>query len=378
VDLSRNPNGSRALAAHAAQSQSRFDLGRAPLWSAVLYEVPDGQRLLLTAHHLIIDGVSWRILLEHLEHLLDQRQTGQALTLPARSTAYPAWVDSQRAAVRTSLQAERGYWSSPGLRVGGVLPVGRQAVLQDTHAGRRAIHSSLPKELTRSLSTEAHNAYSTEINDLLIAAVVRAWRAWTGSRCCALTLEGHGREPLEPGIDVSQTIGWFTSIFPVAFEFPDGATPGDAIKAVKETLRAIPRKGAGYSILRYLSEDDVSSLAELPPVAFNYLGSFDSTDGAWFERAPEPAPPTAASTLPMPWPLEITAAIVEEKMELTLAYSVERFDKAGVQPFFEGIRAEIEAIVDHTLGRETTELTASDVDYDGFTQDGLAAFLNTL
>lgn len=328
-----------------------FALGEAPLWSASLYDAADGQRLLLTAHHLIVDGVSWRILLDDLQLVLGQLDRAEAPALPARSAPYSAWVSNQRNAVATSLVRERDYWRTG---VAAVAPPtgGKQA-------DRREMRAALTGELTRVLLTDAHEAHGTEINDLLITAVARAWREWTGDDRCGLTIEGHGREALDGDIDTTRTIGWFTSIFPVTIQVPPGGGEGAAIEAVKATLRAIPRKGAGYTVLRYLGGDANRGLAPLPPLAFNYLGQFDSAGEEWFERAPEAPPPTATPDVAMPWPLEITAAVVSRRMEIGLAYSQALYQAVEVERFFAHLQSEIEAIVRHALAHGASAVQQS-------------------
>jgi non-ribosomal peptide synthase protein (TIGR01720 family) len=343
--------------------QRGFALERAPLWSVVLYDLPDGQRLLLSAHHLIVDGVSWRVLVEDLERAFE------AQALPPRSAPYAAWVEGQQRYAAAGLAAERAYWPPAAY-----LPAATDG--GDRHADRRAVRLALSAGVTRALLTDAHKAYATEINDLLIAAVAAAWCAWTGETRCALTLEGHGREPLVEELDLARTVGWFTSIFPVAFELPPHTGVGATIKYVKETLRAIPNRGAGYGILRYLAEPRVE-LAPLPPLAFNYLGRFDTGADGWFAPAPEPGPETASPELALPW-LELTAAVAGDEMDLALAYSARRYDERAARAFLEHVRAELERVVEHTLGREKTELTASDFDYADFTPESLDAFLRAL
>ncbi|MGE0865930.1 MAG: amino acid adenylation domain-containing protein, partial [Vicinamibacterales bacterium] len=328
-----------SLLTHAVPAAQAFAIEQAPLWSAALYEAPDGQRLLLTAHHLIIDGVSWRILLDDLQLVLGQLESGETPSLPLRSAPYAAWVAHQRHAAGTSLVRERDYWlANPGAF----------AAAGDRQANRRELRTALSEDLTRTLLTDAHAAYGTEINDLLIAAVARAWCRWTGDDRCALTVEGHGRESLDGDIDTTRTIGWFTSIFPVTIQVPRSGGEGAAIEAAKETLRAIPHKGAGYTVLRYLGAGS-QGLAPLPPLAFNYLGRFDSAGEEWFERAPEAPPPTVTPDVALPWPLEITAAVVAGRMELALAYSQARYETAAVETFFEYFRAELDAVARHTL-----------------------------
>jgi len=331
------------LLTHPVPDAQSFALDRAPLWSCALYDAADGQRLLLTAHHLIVDGVSWRILLDDLQLALGQLERGQPIALPSRSAPYAAWVAHQRQAVNSSLVVEREYWSALPTATANPLPS------SDRQADRREVRAALTTELTRALLTGAHAAYATEINDLLITAVARAWCRWTGDDRCGLTVEGHGRESLGADLDTTRTIGWFTSIFPVTIALDRQGDPGAAIQAVKDTLRAVPHKGAGYTVLHYLGGGDGRGLAPLPPLAFNYLGRFDSAGEEWFERAPETPPPTVTPDVALPWPLEITAAVVAGQMELTLAYSGARYDTAAAEAFFTNIQHEIHALVRHAL-----------------------------
>lgn len=362
IDLRTAAAPADELARHAAAEQLRFALEQAPLWSAVLYDMPGGQRLLLTAHHLIVDGVSWRILLEDLDRLLSQ--PGQPL--PAPTASYAAWVSHQQRAVETALLPELPRWER------GTAPAspGRQA-------DRRRISGSLSAEVTADLLTRAHQAYATEINDLLLTALARAWTAWTGSRSCAITVEGHGREPLGEPIDVSRTVGWFTSMYPLEVELPADADPGLAIKLVKNTLRAIPNKGAGYMVLRQMS-DAGDRLGALPPLAFNYLGRFDAAGDSWFAPAPEPGPVTALPDLAAPWPLEVTAVVVDGRLDVTLSYAADGADADGAPRFLSHILAQLDAVVGHTCGRTTTELTSADFDYAGLSEQQLDDFLGTI
>jgi amino acid adenylation domain-containing protein/non-ribosomal peptide synthase protein (TIGR01720 family) len=326
---------------HVMPEAQSFALDQAPLWSAALYDEGEGQRLLLTAHHLIVDGVSWRILLDDLQRVLGQLERQESPSLPARSVPYAAWVEHQQQAADTSLVTESDYWSGQGVDPSAVLPPGRQSE-------RRELRASLPAELTRLLLTDAH--------DLLIAALVRAWCRWSGDARCALTIEGHGRESLGSDIDTSRTVGWFTSIFPVTISLPQQGGDASLIQAVKETMRAVPHKGAGFTVLRYMGGEQGQRLPALPPLAFNYLGRFDSTGEEWFDRAPEPPPPTATPDVVMPWPLEVNAAVVADQMELTLAYNSARCEVAAIKSLFALLQADLHAIVNHTLAHGGSEV----------------------
>ncbi|OMF36024.1 condensation domain-containing protein, partial [Paenibacillus peoriae] len=129
---------------------------------------------------------------------------------------------------------------------------------------------------TRLLLQEAHRAYHTEVNDLLLTALGTAVYNWSGQERVLVNLEGHGREAIVPDIDITRTVGWFTSQYPVLLGVDGKAEVGQRIKRVKEDLRHVPHKGIGYGILKYMSQDDAHhSLALQPEISFNYLGQFD-------------------------------------------------------------------------------------------------------
>ncbi|WP_116201694.1 non-ribosomal peptide synthetase [Amycolatopsis circi] len=235
-----------------------FEVKRGPLLNAVL----DGRRLLLAAHHLVIDGVSWRILLEDLE----TAYRGEALE--PKTTSFLAW--SRRLAEHAEaggFDDELAHWQSlPPVRPGA------PGLIADT----REVTVRLTDEETRALLQDVPEVYRTQVNDVLLTALGRVLRDWTGETP-VIDLEGHGREDLFAGIDLSRTVGWFTSMFPVALDVPDDWGP--ALKAVKEQLRAIPRRGIGYGALRYLT----GTAPEIDPqVSFNYLGQFSSAEGGLF------------------------------------------------------------------------------------------------
>lgn len=147
------------------------------------------------------------------------------------------------------------------------------------------IQVSLSQQDTTRLLKEIHHAYRTEINDILLTALVLAMGDWKESYDLTLFLEGHGREDIIPGIDLSRTVGWFTSIFPVTLKLETNDL-GESIKTVKEQLRCIPHKGIGYGILKYLHKNislsssktkPISSGTVSPTLSFNYLGQWDNT-----------------------------------------------------------------------------------------------------
>jgi amino acid adenylation domain-containing protein/non-ribosomal peptide synthase protein (TIGR01720 family) len=267
----------------AASIQGGLNLNNGPLWRVIYFDLGSARagRLLVAVHHLAIDGISWRPLLEDLETAYLQLKAGQAVILPSKTTSYKNWAEKVKEfSSSSSLQSELPYWkkvtNSPHPEENWKFLSGESSA--NTEGSARVLKSFLTVGETQALLQQVPAAYNTQINDVLLTALAQAWNELTGSRELFTNLEGHGRENLFEDTDLSRTVGWFTSIFPVRLQSPETQTswqPGDALKSVKEQLRHIPRRGIGYGILKYLKRE--SSLAEgsEPAMVFNYLGQFD-------------------------------------------------------------------------------------------------------
>ncbi len=269
----------------AAQRQASLDLERGPLGRAVLFDRGEqGRVLLLAIHHLVVDGVSWRILRDDLELACLQAARGEMVEAGARSTSFARWSEALTAYAGTEeLTAEATYWLAQGPKGTAPLPVDGVGPL--TVSSARTVSVGLDAYETRALLQEVPAAYRTQINDVLLAALARALGAWTGSPRVRIALEGHGREEdVVPGVDLTRTVGWFTSIYPVVLDTAGADGPGDVLKRVKEQLRAVPHRGIGYGVLRHLSPDAALRQALTnqpePQVSFNYLGQFDGGTAA--------------------------------------------------------------------------------------------------
>jgi non-ribosomal peptide synthase protein (TIGR01720 family) len=253
-----------ADAAHAG-----FDLTTGPLLRAVLFRFTDGSqpRLLLIAHHLVVDGVSWRLLLDDLDTAYHQALRGEAADLGAKTTSWQHWSTAQAELVTAGgLDHELDYWSTTS--ADGDLPAGRTT----DPAGTDAVEVTLDEVDTEALLRAAPTRYRTRVNDVLLAALTWALARWTGRDRVAVTLEGHGREDVLD-LDVSRTVGWFTTMFPVALTVPDGDWR-TIVRAIRAQLRALPGNGFGYGALTHLGT--LEPPAPLPRLSFNYLGQFDS------------------------------------------------------------------------------------------------------
>ncbi|WP_053067905.1 non-ribosomal peptide synthetase, partial [Xenorhabdus khoisanae] len=237
------------------QWQSGFDYHNGPLWQAAhLTGYADGSaRLFFAFHHLIIDAVSWRIIAEHMRLLL------QGMALPAKTSSYRQWVTAVHQYAQQH-QHEVAYWQQ-------VLAGNDSKPVLDSLTHHQL---EISAEMTDILLHEANTGYHTEINDLLLSALSVALQATFDQSVNRIILEGHGRESIDNTIDVSETVGWFTTLYPVRLE--NQADMVNTLIHTKEMLRAVPNKGIGYGALQqagYLTDD-------LPAISFNYLGQLGS------------------------------------------------------------------------------------------------------
>jgi amino acid adenylation domain-containing protein/non-ribosomal peptide synthase protein (TIGR01720 family) len=359
----------RALDVAMEQLQSGLDLERGPIVTAALFRAADGlekegDRLLLTAHHLIVDGVSWRVLLEDLTAVYRQLTAGGAPELPAKTTSWKRWAEhlAELAVAPELAEDEIPYWLALPRSVP-PLPVDLDR--DDGGAAMATVSVELGPTKTRALLSEAPEAYRTQVNDLLLAALARAFAAWTGEDTLLVDLEGHGREEIFPGVDLSRTVGWFTTLFPVALSLPAGAGPRETIQTVKEILRSVPGRGLGYGVLRYLASEEVRErLAALPApqVSFNYLGRFQPAMGehGLFDFAAEVARGSDGEAVPGRHLFEIDLLVLDDRLRINWTYDPERHRSATAEGLARGFLAEIEELVDHCLSPEAGGFTPSD------------------
>ncbi|MGQ5640287.1 MULTISPECIES: amino acid adenylation domain-containing protein [unclassified Streptomyces] len=285
-------------ALQAARAELEASVGRlAPeagtLADFVWFAAPEGAgRLLVVLHHLAVDGVSWRILMSDLAEAWQQVRSGRAPELPAVGTSARRWATAlQDEALSPEREAELPYWRD--LLEASDPPLGARAFdpAVDVWSTLDTVRVQLPAEVTEAVLTKLPAAFRGTGTDVLLAALALAVNRWRGEgRSTLVRLEGHGREEqVVPGADLSRTVGWFTAMYPARVDvqgvdladvLAGGPAAGQAVKLVKEQLRAVPDKGIGYGLLRYLNEENADQLAEYPApqIGFNYLGRISDTD----------------------------------------------------------------------------------------------------
>ncbi|MFP6560684.1 amino acid adenylation domain-containing protein [Paraburkholderia sp. B3] len=360
------------IAALCDEAQCSLDLNGGALLRALAIEIADGSwRLLLAIHHLAVDGVSWRLLLAQLRSAYAALQSGHPLALPAAAST-DAWAARLAAHAQTpALRAQVRYWQERGSAIAALpcdLPDGANTV-----AHRRHATLALDPIETHQLLHEAPAAWRTQVNDLLLTALGRALCAWAGTERIRIDVEGHGREDLFDDIDLSGVVGWLTSLYPVVLE-PCGE-PGAALRRVKEMLRAVPERGLGFGVLRYLGADaDRAALAAIAPsqVVFNYLGQFDqSFDGgeAW-QPARETPGASQAADAPLAHALSVSGKVLDGALTLTLAYSGARYHDTTIGRLVDALHDALRELIAHCTSRSAAA-TPSDFELAALTQDEL-------
>ncbi|WP_434606957.1 non-ribosomal peptide synthase/polyketide synthase [Pseudomonas sp. D2-30] len=368
-----------ALERLAEHAQRSLEPGSGALLRGVLVTLADGsQRLLLVIHHLVVDGVSWRVLLEDLQQAYDQLQAGQMPTLPAKTTSAQTWAQRLQAhASSAALQGQVAYWQA---QLDGARP---DLPCDYPHGDLRRCHGTqvqtrLDKALTQRLLQQAPAAYRTQVNDLLLTALARVIGRWTSQASTLIQLEGHGREALFDDVDLSRSVGWLTSLFPV--RLTPTATAEGSIKAIKEQLRAIPDKGLGFGVLRYLGDEPTRrALAALPVprITFNYLGQFDSgfneAANGLFVPASESAGAAQSPLAPLDNWLTLNGSVYAGELSIDWSFSTQMFDEATIQALAEDYARELRALIDHCCQTERHGFTPSDFPLAGLNQAQLDA-----
>jgi len=304
----------------ADRIQSSLDITNGPLMRVA----HAGDRLLLVAHHLIIDGVSWRILFEDLATAYDQALRQEAIRLPEKTTTLRTWIEELQS---HAAAADPAYWLQ-GNESGG-----RRVEPQHSESGSRSFLSQLDAVETDALLHELPARAHAQVRDVLLAALVETITDWNHGDTLWLDLEGHGREDLIEGVDVSRTVGWFTSVFPLALTRNSERSVG-LLKSVKRQLSAVPNNGLDFGVLRYLSPDGSlrKRLAALPPrqISFNYLGRFDEND-APFRAASESTGHDHDSGAPRRYLLDIIARVVGGRLTVEWSYGGAAFDPQTIE-----------------------------------------------
>jgi amino acid adenylation domain-containing protein/non-ribosomal peptide synthase protein (TIGR01720 family) len=368
--------GDEAFGQYCDRFQAGFDLGNGPLFRCCLFRSEDGDRLLLAAHHLVMDGVSWRILLEDLSNLYSQYLSGKKLKLPLKTDSFKYWQERQAEyAGNDALQQEAAYWDALELQAADPLvpdhPEGSNAVKYSSGAS-----FVLDDSVTEKLITGCYKAFRTDINDILLTGLGLALKKVFGLNKILISMEGHGRENIGGDTDVTRTIGWFTTLYPVLLDMKHSKNIIRQLVEVKENLHRIPNKGIGYGILRYMAGKEYT---RMPEITFNYLGDFgtgaaagtDSQDKQLFEFSGEYHGKIISDNMHRSTPLGVSGMMAAGKMRLSVNYSTEQFEASTIEQLVNEYQQQLTGLINRLAQEQHEHLTPVDLTYKDIPVDVL-------
>ncbi|MFF5257090.1 amino acid adenylation domain-containing protein [Streptomyces leeuwenhoekii] len=411
VDITAHPDDSPRLAAllarEGAAARDRLDPETGSMLQAVWFDAGPRRpgRLLLVAHHLVVDGVSWRILVPDLAQAWQSAARGDGTRLAPVGTSLRRWSQLLLAeAQNPERAAELDLWT--GMLDGGDPRIGARPLdpARDTRGTAEHLTATLPADLTDALLTSVPETLQVRMNELLLTALTLAvadWRerhGWSTDRTVLLDVEGHGREEIADEIDLSRTVGWFTSLFPLRLDpgevdpgqaLAGRATPADALKRIKSRLRELPDNGLGYGLLRYLNPDTAGVLAPYgaPQVGYNYLGRMNG--GALDGQSPAPTGWSVSTDLaagvdpsdgglPFAHALELTAAVRDladgPRLSVACAWPAALFPAEQVQDLLDTWLRALRALADRAGGPGAGGLVPADLPLVSVTQEEIDAW----
>jgi amino acid adenylation domain-containing protein/non-ribosomal peptide synthase protein (TIGR01720 family) len=348
------------LAEISEVQQRTLKIDQGPLMAVVFFKLGDSGRLLIVIHHLAVDGVSWRIILEDLATIYQQLESQDSQELPPKTSSFKTWAEElQNYAKTPEFYAQFKYWLNRDLPAVFPLPLDYQGEAKSNIvAHAKTVSFTLTEEQTRLLLQEVPQAYNTQINDILLTALVQAFSHWTGSDRLLLDMEGHGRENVIESVNLSRTVGWFTSIYPVFLTLENLDHPGECLKSIKEQLRQIPNRGFDYGIGYYLNSDLTiqSQLKNYPKaqVSFNYLGQFTSHqigDIGW-KLSQESSGSIHSPLGQRSHLIAIHGIVVDGQLDMEWQYSENFHHQTTIKNLAAAYRDSLESLINHCLSAE--------------------------
>lgn len=340
----------------ATQLQQSINLYEGPIVKLGLFHMKDGDHLLLTIHHLIVDGYAWRVLLEDFADGYDQLVIGYPLRVRPKSTSLQQWAQRLITyAQQDKVIQELPYWLALEQYSGDALPLGMRS---DVHAADLGVWSDngmiaveFSSESTDTLLRSNNTPASPDAYDLMLTAFGVALADWSGGRTFRLDVEGHGREPIGEEVEVSRTIGWFMTMYPIILDMSQSDSLPAAVEQTRQMLRSIPNKGMNYGVLKYLTNHDSASgtaiLQKKAEINFNYMGQFGSElNNEKFTFSAMPPGDTIGLDNGRLYQLEAVAMIVGGQLVVRFVYNTRDYEHSNIQELVNRYKARLEALLE--------------------------------
>ncbi|MED4404214.1 non-ribosomal peptide synthetase, partial [Metabacillus fastidiosus] len=345
----------------ATDIQKKSSIKDGKLVNLGLFKADDGDHLLIAIHHLVVDGVSWRILFEDFETLYTQEEKGQNLDIGHKSDSFKQFSSKlQDYANSKELLKESEYWKNIAQAKVKFLPR-KEEIIRDTFENSKTLSISLNSQKTNSLLRESNGAYNTEINDILLTSLLVGAREVTGENNIKINMEGHGREDIFKDVDISRTIGWFTTMYPVLIDLGEEKRISANIKMVKEILRKVPNKGIGFGVLKYLAKDQALLNEQKAVISFNYLGEMDSdVNRNEFSGSKFSYGESIGGKISRNNSIEINSIIINNELYINTTFNELEYDEKTIKVLNEKFKESLEKIIDHCSSKKEAEKTPYD------------------
>ncbi|RDV12934.1 amino acid adenylation domain-containing protein, partial [Pontibacter diazotrophicus] len=352
--------------------QQSLNLEKGEITKAALLQTPEEEkenRLLLVIHHLAVDGVSWRILLEDLEQSLMAISQRKEIDLGIKGSSYRQWQGVLQQYAETKAVRQLTYWQKFA-KAEFKLPIDKAHAEPSFVADQQCYSVSLNESLTQALLTEVQQAYHTQINDILLAALAKTISSWINQSEIVIGLEGHGREDISSEVDISHTVGWFTNLYPVLLSLKEEQSASGVIQSVKEQLRQLPDKGLGFGALRYLHPDKTirqSLSGQTYEIVFNYLGQLDNAlkGSRHFTWAEELTGASVSQKNQLGSKLDIGASVVQGQLSLEWRYSTKEYEADTIASLAKAYLQNLTSLITHCQQKDFPLYTPSDCGLTG-------------
>ncbi|WP_299188228.1 non-ribosomal peptide synthetase [uncultured Aquimarina sp.] len=366
-DLQDKEDALEIMAQVSETIQSSIDLEKGPLLKIGHFRLCDGDRLALILHHLVVDGVSWRILLEDLSTTYNQCLKNEKLCLPLKTDSFQKWAHLQKEYAHELYNtSEKTYWEEICKKSIPNLPTDRERTVNFIeHNGRASF--ILDEATTELLQTKVHGVYNTEINDVLLTSLGLAIKEVFQLDKSVIKMEGHGREEIINNIDISRTVGWFTSVYPFVLDLSNVDSNKNGLIKVKEDLRRIPNKGIGYGMLKYLTSGLKSSIT--PSIIFNYLGDFGSKAGnsndSLFDYANEDIGRSVDAKNGTDVLLDVSGMMVTNQLTMSIRFPKAIYHQETIDLLIEAYKKQLVSLIEDLSIDDSKNITPSDLTVKG-------------
>lgn len=364
IDLVNHGDANQMMQECFYKLASSININEGPIFKVAVFKTNFGDYIFITIHHLVVDGVSWRIILEDFSRAYDQLLNNGNIVLSEKTVSFQEWSENVYN-YKEKIREEIPYWEDvekniSSIRMQDNLLVGK----------REKITDALSSDYTDKLLKDVHRPFQTQINEILLIALARSVYNWISENKVSVILEGHGREDIFENIDISRTVGWFTSLFPVNLEISTEAQLSEQILFLKEKIRNIPNKGVGYGILRNIYMPSNANGEVEPNIKFNYLGQFEENIGLDMKMIDPPYLLDNRENL-SEVSLSIVSIVIDQKFTFTFEFNTNVFSENEVSHLVKLYKLELINIIDYCTSMDSRYFSPSDFTYNQLSVDEL-------